>query len=262
MNILFCKIYDEINTGPDETVTFRCGVHENRDQVKRRIIDLFEKKVKREYGDVFTQADQITLDSDSLVYVVGELQNYCITEAERDAIGEAFEVFIGPSLKGAEGQFFTPRNVVRLAVGVLNPKPGEMIIDPACGSGGFLIVALEYVWKKIEEHGKRRKLSKSWIADEQQKIANRCFRGIDKDSFLAKVTKAYMAIVRDGRGGIFCENTLSPPSEWARNAQEKVPLNGFDIIMTNPPFGAKIPIRGEHILKQYDNLAACRRTLS
>ena len=60
-------------------------------------------------------------------------------EADRDAIGDAFEVFIGPALRGAEGQFFTPRNVVKMMVEILDPKPGEKIVDPACGSGGFLI---------------------------------------------------------------------------------------------------------------------------
>jgi type I restriction-modification system DNA methylase subunit len=61
---------------------------------------------------------------------------------DRDAIGEAFEVFIGPALRGTEGQFFTPRNVVQMMVAMLDPKPGERIIDPAWGSGGFLITAL------------------------------------------------------------------------------------------------------------------------
>ncbi|MGE4364059.1 MAG: N-6 DNA methylase, partial [Mycolicibacterium sp.] len=62
----------------------------------------------------------------------GELQTYSLLQAERDAIGEAFEVFIGPALRGPEGQFFTPRNVVRALVDMVDPKPGELIIDPAC----------------------------------------------------------------------------------------------------------------------------------
>lgn len=254
MNLLFCKIYDEVNTGTDEMLTFRCGVGEHEKDVYSRINDLFEKKVKKEYNDVFKKTDEITIDQDSLVYIVGELQNYCITEANRDAIGEAFEVFIGKALKGEEGQFFTPRNVVRLAIGMLDPKPNEMIIDPACGSGGFLIVALEHVWNKISDEANKRKLGSEWLRNEQQKIANKCFRGIDKDDFLAKVTKAYMAIVRDGRGGIFCENTLFPLSEWDNKTQNKVSLETFDLLFTNPPFGVKIPIRGENIMQQFTNL--------
>lgn len=254
MNLLLCKIYDEINTGPEETVTFRAGVGEDPEQVRSRLVQLFEDRVKGDFADVFTAVDEVSLDTSSLVYVVGELQNYCITDAERDSLGEAFEVFIGPSLKGSEGQFFTPRNVVRLAVEILDPQPGKIVIDPACGSGGFLVVALEHMWRVVKGEGKRRELGADWIRNEQRKVASRCIRGIDKDSFLAKVTKAYMAIVRDGRGGIFCENSLVPPAEWQHKTQAKIALGTFDILLTNPPFGAKIPIRGEGILNQYPNL--------
>lgn len=65
------------------------------------------------------------------------------------------------------------------------------------------------------------------------------------------MTKAYMAIIGDGRGGVFCENSLVPPSEWHNSAQEKIKLGDFDLVLTNPPFGTKIPIKGERVLKQY-----------
>ena len=155
INLLFCKIYDEINTPPEEQVKFRAGVEESPQEVKNRIVNLFEE-VRREYDDVFDEGDRIKLDAESIVYIVGELQRFAITEAERDAIGDAFEVFIGPALRGTEGQFFTPRNVVKMAIEMLDPKIGEYIIDPACGSGGFLIVALEYVWNKLEKEAKRK----------------------------------------------------------------------------------------------------------
>ena len=137
INVLFCKIYDEINTPLEGYVKFRAGVGEAATDVKKRLDELFEEKVKQEYSDVFESTDSITLDDESLVYVVGALQNYCLVEADRDAIGDAFEVFIGPALRGSEGQFFTPRNVVKMMIDMLNPKPGESIIDPAYGSGGF-----------------------------------------------------------------------------------------------------------------------------
>jgi type I restriction enzyme M protein len=117
INILFCKVYDETNTGRDEIVSFRQGFGESADQVKKRIVDLFDNHVRAEYSDVFSAKDTIALDSASVAYVVGELQNYCITEADRDAVGDAFEVFI--KLRGGEGQFFTPRNVVRMVIEIL-----------------------------------------------------------------------------------------------------------------------------------------------
>lgn len=251
MNILFCKIYDEVNTGLDDEVTFRAGVNEDKGEVKDRIFELFDK-VKEEYNDVFSANDVINLDAETIVYIVGELQNYCITEAQRDVIGDAFEVFIGPALRGGEGQFFTPRNVVKMAVQMLDPKPGEMIIDPACGSGGFLIVALEKVWEALTIEGKKKGWSESILLNKKRDGATRYFRGIDKDTFLAKVTKAYMAIVGDGRGGVFCENTLKNPSDWNSSMREKIKLNSFDVLVTNPPFGSKIPVKGEDILNQYE----------
>lgn len=249
--LLFCKIYDEVNTPPDQVVTFRTGHGETADSVRLRVRNLFEA-VKREYADVFSHDDSIHLDAASIVYVVGELQNYSVIQADRDAVGDAFEVFIGPALRGAEGQFFTPRNVVQMMVDVVDPQPGESILDPACGSGGFLIMALEHVWRRIEEQGG----SLGWtevMADRRKRdIASRCFRGTDKDSFLAKVTKAYMAIIGDGRGGVFCENSLRPQEEWDHAARAAIPLGTFDVVLTNPPFGAKIPVTGSALLSQYE----------
>jgi type I restriction enzyme M protein len=252
INILFCKIFDEINTGPDDIVTFRTGIDELSRNVRERILTLFEEKVKGEFDDVFDKTDAITIDPDSLVYVVGELQNYCITEASRDAVGDAFEVFIGPALRGGEGQFFTPRNVVKMMIDILDPEPGQMILDPACGSGGFLIMALEHVWRSLEVEAKKKRWNPVQLDRKKREIASRCFRGLDKDSFLAKVTKAYMAIIGDGRGGVFCENSLLPPDEWHHATRDKIKVGSFDVVLTNPPFGTKIPIRGERVLAQYD----------
>ena len=251
INLLFCKIYDEINTSPEEQVRFRAGVDEPAEQVRDRIINLFNE-VLREYDDVFDEGDRVKLDAESIVYVVGELQRFAITEAERDAIGDAFEVFIGPALRGTEGQFFTPRNVVKMAIDMLDPQVGEHIIDPACGSGGFLIVALEHVWKKLDEEAEKKGWSKEYLAGKRKELASKFIAGIDKDSFLAKVTKAYMAIIGDGRGGIFCENSLVPLEEWNSKTRQKIELGKFDVLVTNPPFGAKIPIKGERILSQYE----------
>lgn len=252
IHLLFCKIYDEVNTEPDTIVTFRSGQGEPPEAVQRRILDLFESKVKPRYDDVFSKRDTIGIDAKNLVYVVGELQNYEITRAERDAVGDAFEVFIGPSLRGSEGQFFTPRNVVRMMVDILDPQPGESILDPACGSGGFLIMALEHIWNRLDEKAKKLNWTDEQRFHEKREAATRCFRGIDKDSFLAKVTKAYMAIMGDGRGGVFCENSLQPPDQWKSVARDSIKLGAFDVVFTNPPFGTKIPIKGEDVLSQYD----------
>ncbi len=250
INLLFCKIYDEQYTGMDDEVTFRAGVHEDKETVSKRIKDIFTL-VKNRFNDVFDEDDSINLDHDSIVFFVGQIQELCITESERDVIGDAFEVFVSQALKGEEGQFFTPRNVIRMIVEILDPNDDSYIIDPACGTGGFLIESLRYVWTKVDEKSKKLGWSKKRIDDEKQYIATTFFRGIDKDSFVAKVTKAYMAIIGDGRGGVFCENSLDLTQEWSHKCQDKIDLGKFDIVMTNPPFGSKIPIKEERILKQF-----------
>jgi len=250
INVLFCKIYDETTKGPEELVEFRAGVDEGTRRVRDRILGLFTN-VKTRFDDVFDRTETIELDEKSLAYVVGELQPYCITESERDAVGDAFEVFMGPALRGEEGQFFTPRNVVKMIIDIIDPQPEEMIIDPACGTGGFLVTALDHVWKVIEKSGKRKKLSLARIREEQRHVASRYFRGIEKDTFLAKVAKAYMAILGDGRGGVHCANSLHPPDEWPPLLKTQVKLGAFDIVVTNPPFGTKIPIKGAETLRQY-----------
>ncbi len=252
INILFCKILDEQETPPDETVKFRAGVGESAKDVLGRIKELFQRVKTDYFEDVFDKGDTIKLDPDSLLYVVGELQTYCVMDADRDAIGDAFEVFIGPALRGAEGQFFTPRNVVEMMVRIVDPKPGEMIMDPACGSGGFLITALGHVWNKLREHARLNNWNEKKLTREEIRVAMAYFRGVDKDAFLARVCKAYMALIGDGRGGVFCENTLTPPDAWPHSMREKITPGTFDVILTNPPFGKKIVVKGEPILSQFD----------
>lgn len=251
LNIVFCKLYDERYTPRDETVSFRAGVDESAEDVAQRVNGLFDK-VKDKYDNVFARDQHLDIDTRSLSYVVGELQNYSLMDSARDAVADAFEVFVGPALRGTEGQFFTPRNVVRMVVDMLDPKPGEAIIDPACGSGGFLIQALEVVWAKLAEDAPGMGWSRETLTNERSDVAERCFRGIDKDTFLTKVTKAYMAIMGDGRGGIFCENSLAAPDTWSEDSRKRVERGTFDVVVTNPPFGSKIKVNDKSIIGQYD----------
>jgi len=252
INLLFCKILDEQESEPEDVVSFRAGIGESPAAVQDRIISLFERVKSATFEDVVSGTDAINLDPDSLVYVVGELQNYCIMSADRDAIGDAFEVFIGPALRGAEGQFFTPRNVVQLIVSIIDPKPGDKIIDPACGSGGFLIASLEHIWANLRAEAKRKGWTQRQLSKREIDVATESFRGADKDAFLAKVCKAYMALVGDGRGGVFCANSLAKVEDWPTAMQLKVKLNQFSAVLTNPPFGKKIVVKGSQILSQYD----------
>ena len=251
INLIFCKLYDEKHTAPNDIVRFRAGIDEKAKEVEARVIELF-KEVKTNLPEVIDEEDRISLDTNSIVYVVGELQNYSLTNSERDVVADAFETFIGKALKGGQGQFFTPRNVVRMMVDILQPTETEKIIDPACGSGGFLIDALRAVWNKADAKYRRLGWKEKDIEKKKIEIATNNFRGLDKDYFLSKVAKAYMNLVSDGTTGIFCEDSLELPQNWKSDTQVKIQLGTFDVLLTNPPFGSKIKVEGDEKLKQFD----------
>lgn len=245
-----CKLYDEKFTKPDDIVSFRAGINESAKEVAQRIKDRFNE-AKIIYKDILDVKESIDLDDRSLKYVVGELQNYSLMTAQRDVVGDAFEVFIHRALKGGQGQYFTPKNVVRTAIRILDIDTEDKIIDPACGSGGFLIEGLKYLHDKIEKKGKEFNWPQDEINNEKIAKANINFRGIEKDKFLSKVVKAYMVIMGDGKSGIFCEDSLEFPQNWQTKTQSNIQLGTFDILLANPPFGAKIPVKGEKKLSQY-----------
>ena len=251
INLILCKIYDERFTAPEALLDFRTTISDTNEEVRERIEKLFEK-VKAKYRDVLDETDRIEFDDISLRHVIGKLQKFCVTECERDVVSDAFEVFIGYSLKGEQGQFFTPSNVSRLMVNLINPQKDEMIIDPACGSGGFLVESLRHIWRNINLEAKKYGWSEAAIAEEKKEAGIKLIRGIDKDSFLTKVAKSYMAILGDGKGGIFCEDSLERIEKWHPITQQYIKKESFDIVLTNPPFGKDIKVVGREKLKQYD----------
>jgi len=226
IRILFCKIYDEAHN--ESGKEFTVGLNESEQEVGDRIKRLFEK-VKEAYTDVFNKEEKIYLDYKSIKYVVEKLQNYALVGSDRDVISEAFQSFWGPGLRGEKGQFFTPRNIVKMCVEMLDPKPGERIIDPACGSGGFLVEVLSHL-------------------EDKEHFCN--VYGIDKEVDLVNICKAYMAIIGDGKANIFCADSLYPES-WPKETEEEIRDESFDVVLTNPPFGAKIFIEDKNILRNF-----------
>ena len=250
INVILCKLYDEKFTKPDDIVHFRAGVSESLEDISSRIKKRFSQ-AKEVYKDVLEESDSIDMDDKSIAVVVGELQNYGLLQTERDALGDAFEIFIGRALKGGQGQFFTPRNVVKTVIEIIDPKIEDRIIDPACGSGGFLVECLRHIHKKIENRGAEYNWPETEIEAEKVAKINNNLRGIEKDKFLSKVAKAYMVILGDGKSGIFCQDSLDIPENWEEKTQASIQLGSFDIVITNPPFGAKIQVRGTEKLSQF-----------
>ncbi len=251
IHLILCKIYDERFTKMDDMVTFRASECDSDQEIKERIDALF-LRVKTKYKDVLDESDSIDFDGHTLRYIIGKIQNYCLIDTDRDIIADAFEVFIGGSLKGEQGQFFTPKNVVKTLVAAVNPTLDDIIIDPSCGSGSFLVEALKELWLDIDEMGSKYGWSESAIVEEKKTVGIKNIRGIEKDSFLTKLGKSYMAILGDGKGGIFCEDSLENPNNWKDFTQQNVKLGTFSVSFSNPPFGKDIKVTGKQKLSQYE----------
>ncbi|NVM19312.1 MAG: N-6 DNA methylase [Candidatus Lokiarchaeota archaeon] len=237
INLLLCKLVDEINKKNDEEMEFALRNGENNNQLHARIQKFFNENVREKYKDVMDENEQITLTKELVYLVVQELQYISLLQSSRDILSDAFEIFVSKILKDEAGQFFTPHNIVKFMVNYLNPGVNSKILDPACGHGGFLLEAMEVLWSKIESEEKRI-----------SSISN--LFGIDKDLFLAKISKLYLEILSNGKSNIFCEDSLDPKS-YRDLAKKIIKNNTFDYIFTNPPFGVKIPINDKAILIDY-----------
>ncbi|MCB9211243.1 MAG: N-6 DNA methylase [Ignavibacteriales bacterium] len=264
LKILFAKIEDETHGGrprfairsPEER-----NDHDGRKEVKDRIQGLFhEVKKRKEFDGLFeAQAEGIIFNPETVSYIVSQLEKYDFIHSSVDVKGVAYETIVGPTLEGTKGEFFTPRNVVKMTVKMLDPNPGERIYDPACGTGGFIVIAFNYIAEKL-----RQKHQINWqnpnkpTEPEEKKLfeeiheAGKNIFGTDFNSNLVKAAQMNMIMNNDGRGGLFSVNSLKAPNEWPKEVLEKIQLGSMDVVMANPPFGAKIKIDSSDVLEQYD----------
>lgn len=252
--LIIAKLYDEKSNlkNDNSSAKFRVGVFEAPEEARIRIDKLFEQATIRWKG-VFQDNEIIQLTSESLAYCVSALQKAYLLKSPADILGAAFEVMVNPDMKGDKGQYFTPRHVVKMCIDVLKPIDGESVFDPACGSGGFLIGALDYVYKQIELD----RDNENDIIENKKDYASECVFGIDYDSTIAKVAKAYMLIWGDGRSNIAACDGLNS-NNWDNDILSKftvgqgkeMKLRQFDIIATNPPFAGDIS--SDDTLSQYD----------
>ncbi|HEY4474073.1 MAG TPA: N-6 DNA methylase [Candidatus Paceibacterota bacterium] len=262
--LVYAKLYDEQEAKlhrADNEVFFR----KYRDPAKTYMVinDLFKQAIKRWPGTFYEQ-ENINLSAEHLSIVVGELEKTRLFGSDLSIIDEAFEHLIPEVAKGKKGQYFTPRHVISMAVKMLDPKADEYVIDPAAGSGGFLIGAM--YWAK-EKH-----LHDS--EDAMREYAQDHIWGIDFAEEISKVSRALMLIAGDGRSHLFKLNSLDP-REWhgedaqlldarsklqtrlldrgssADNAENKKNFHymNFDVLLTNPPFAGEIKDQG--LLRQY-----------
>ncbi len=278
LKVIFCKIEDERNI-PAPLEFYATSKERNNPDgqltVKKRISQIFIR-VKKKHGKIFEANEEILLAPRSLAYIVSELQKYSLLNTNIDIKGKAYEEIVGANLRGDRGEFFTPRNVMKMVVEMINPTINEKVLDSSCGTGGFLVNAMTHVIGALEENfaeeiGVQRE---DWDSDTlrafQDKISDMAktnYYGFDINPDLVKATKMNMVMNNDGSGNILQTNSLLPPHEWTDDFKSKLSealgvekssirnqntIGFFDVIITNPPFGSKIPIKDEDILKQFE----------
>lgn len=288
LNLIFCKLYDEKRQF-DPTVSYRrkfyVGVteqnsEEGRRAIANRIKGIFEElKTATIFSEVFDGSEQIGLTDKGVSMIAAELAKYSFLNASIDVKGVAYETIVSNTLKQEAGQFFTPRNIVKAMVEMLNPTENERVLDPACGSGGFLVMVLDHVRKQIAQELYPTltgplladKLNTPEVNERVKNYAENCIFGFDFDPDLKKAARMNMVMAGDGHANVFHVNSLAYPN-WEHPTEiEKIQrainaslenLNEeqgtytdarekFDVIFTNPPFGAKVKVEKE-IASRYD----------
>ena len=275
--VLFMKIrYERNNTGTqifsaEEFTKLREAYDKTKSKQSLPFYQQLFERTKEDYvkDDLFEPTDTIKIKEASFEAIVKELEVYNLSRTADDVKGIAFEKFLGKTFRGELGQFFTPRTIVDFMVALLDPEEGEIICDPCCGSGGFLIKAFEYVREKIEndiQHAKEQ--IKAQLFDEKyesssdkkkegidkrvdeyftilnqeldtmqnnsrlQHLSSYCIFGTDANPRMARTAKMNMIMHGDGHGGVHHHDGLLNVNGIFENR--------FDVILTNPPFGSRV----------------------
>lgn len=184
------------------------------------------------FPDLIADRDVFTLGDSVIRKGLADLQPIDLVAAPSAILGEAFQALIGPRLRGDHGQFFTPRELVKTMVAIAAPQPSDKIVDPAAGTGGFLVEAHAYRKRRFPQHRKWGNLI-----------------GVEKDRDLQRLGGAMVNIATQGIGKIICANSLLLDPE--QDPHGPSPFDA-DVVLTNPPFGARIGIRDKDVLSRFD----------
>ena len=232
--LLFIKIRDEKKARRDsESYDFQIKTHERPESVATRIKALYQQ-AKAQDSEVFTE--DIEIDDSQLFSVVNHLQGINLNETDLDVKGVAFERFLGNFFKGEIGQYFTPRELVEFMVKMVAPHHEERVLDPACGSGGFLLHALDYIRAQASEfHTPGTPAHYTHWHD----FAKERLFGIEVNDSIARVAKMNMIIHDDGHSNVIGNDALVG-FDILYTQHRHFEKETFDLILTNPPFGAVV----------------------
>lgn len=240
--LLFCKLKDEKGTKKNEFYQFQIGSNETASEVADRIQKIYEQ-AKTDDPQVFKE--RINLTSEIIYNVVEHLQGLTLNKTDLDTKGVAFEIFMKDFFIGKMGQFFTPRPVVQFCVKMLAPEQSQRVIDPSCGSGGFLLYAMDEVRQFAEANYDEFEAFKHWHSFAEKKLY-----GIEINDQIARVCKMNMIIYDDGHTNVIGHDALDGLDKMQKINSE-FQENSYDLILSNPPFGATIKSKEVKYIKTF-----------
>jgi type I restriction enzyme M protein len=238
-NLLLLKIESDTDGKlyPDEPLRFQMGQSGEASTAAKIRAD-FQRLIKFR-PQVFTDPNEVNLilDDHTIQSVVYELSGLNLIKMHPEAISEAFQVFRRANLKAGEGQYFTPQRVIEAAVKLMDIRSDDKIIDPACGTGGFLVESFLSVTSKAKANG-------TMDEGDARTWAHRQVYGIDRDSINVKLTRAIMVSLGDGSVNIHLGDSILE-DRWATDYRHLIdPLTdgSFTVVLTNPPFGKNLKV--------------------
>jgi len=235
-NLLLVKLDSDLKGSEDEDVPLAFQLALSEAETAARIRDQFNQ-FRTLRTDVFAETGdtELELDDHTIQQAVYELSTLRLLDMSADAVAAAFQVFRSANLKAGEGQYFTPRRVVESAIAILEITRDDKIIDPACGTGGFLIEAFRSVIAG-SKNPQSLANTRTW--------AHKQIYGVDKDAINVKLTRAIMVILGDGSANIHVGDSLRE-HRWKEDyPQLQAPLkdNQYTVVVMNPPFGEKLKV--------------------
>ncbi|MBR3491066.1 MAG: N-6 DNA methylase [Bacteroidales bacterium] len=264
--LIFCKIWDERKPRkvgePYDFQIIIVSKTEEKDERKRRLIEndnlynrvkaLYEEGRKRD-AEVFR--DNIRLTPEKIRTVVSYLESVNLGDTDLDSKGRAFETFMGSFFRGNFGQYFTPREIVKFIVDVLPIKNDSKVLDTSCGSGGFLLYALNKVRNQATEfypnHNNDVRQHERWFKHWHD-FAEKNLYGIEISEQISRAAKMNMIIHDDGHTNVITSDGLvSDETILAKTNNSGFKYGTFDFIITNPPFGSTIRQSEQAYLKTY-----------
>ena len=253
--LVFIKHRDEKNLDrPDgKPYAFQRRDGETADELAARINRLYAAEQQHE-PDVFT--DHINVEPAIMGQCVEHLEGISLDRTELDTKGVAFEEFMGSFFKGDFGRYFTPRELIAFAVAILDPERDDLILDPACGSGGFLLYVLDHIRRKADARFPRRNTNARQSVQHfayWHDFAEKNLFGLEVNDELTRVAKMNMIIHDDGHTNIVGHDALDFPQN-IRGKNVSLADGKFDMVLTNPPFGSvvKRTEKGDDYLGQFN----------